>query len=81
MPDLARQLEERRLGVRRLHLAGYRVDGSVAGTGVATAIPSREPTHLHRLLNDKAAALDPGFGFDAFALDRQLVRAAGRGAG
>lgn len=68
VPDLARQLEKRRLGVRRLHLAGYRVDGSVAGTGVATAIPSRDPAHLHRLLKDKAMALDPGFGFDAFTL-------------
>ena len=35
---------------------------------VATAIPSREPKHLQRLLIDKAAALDPEFGFDAFAL-------------
>jgi protein ImuB len=68
VPELARQLERRRLGARRLHLAGYRVDGSIAGSGVATAIPSREPAHLHRLLKDKAATLDPGFGFDAFAL-------------
>ena len=68
VPELARQLEERKLGARRLHLAGYRVDGSVAGSGVATAIPSREPNHLLRLLVDKAAALDPEFGFDAFAL-------------
>ena len=68
VPELARQLEARRFGARRLHLAGYRVDGSVAGTGVATAIPSREPKHLHRLLADKAASLDPEFGFDAFAL-------------
>jgi protein ImuB len=36
---------------------------------VATSIPSREPKHLQRLLADKAAALDPGFGFDAFALE------------
>ena len=35
---------------------------------VATTIPSREPKHLQRLLADKAAALDPEFGFDAFAL-------------
>ena len=68
VPELVRQLEERKLGARRLHLAGYRVDGSVAGTGVATAIPSREPRHLRRLLINKAAALDPEFGFDAFAL-------------
>ena len=67
-PELARQLERRRLGVRRLHLAGYRVDGSIAATDVATAIPSRDPDHLRRLLKDKAATLDPSFGFDAFAL-------------
>ncbi len=65
---LVRQLEQRRLGARRVSLAGYRVDGSVAVAAVATSIPSREPRHLHRLLADKAAALNPEFGFDAFAL-------------
>ena len=68
IPDLVRQLQQRRLGVRRLALVGYRVDGSIAVASVATAIPSREPKHLQRLLADKAATLDPGFGFDAFAL-------------
>ena len=68
VPNLARQLQDRKLGARRLHLAGYQVDGSVAGTGVATAIPTRDPKHLMRLLVDKAATLDPEFGFDAFAL-------------
>ena len=65
---LVRELEQRRLGARRLSLTGYRVDGGVAVASVATAIPSREPKHLQRLLADKAAALDPEFGFDAFAL-------------
>jgi protein ImuB len=68
IPDLVCQLQERHLGARRLSLTGYRVDGSVAVASVATAIPSREPAHLRRLLSDKAAALDPEFGFDAFAL-------------
>jgi protein ImuB len=68
VPGLVRQLQERHLGARRLSLTGYRVDGSVAVASVATAIPSREPKHLARLLVDKAAALDPEFGFDAFAL-------------
>jgi protein ImuB len=68
IPELVRQLQERHLGARRLSLSGYRVDGSVAVATVATAIPSREPKHLQRLLADKAAALDPEFGFDAFAL-------------
>ena len=68
IPPLVRQLEERHLGARRLSLNGFRVDGSIAQASVATAIPSREPRHLHRLLSDKAATLDPEFGFDAFTL-------------
>ena len=68
IPALVRQLEERHLGARRLALHGFRVDGSVAAASVATAIPSRDPKHLARLLADKAAVLDPEFGFDAFAL-------------
>jgi protein ImuB len=68
IPHLVRQLQERRLGARRLSLTGFRVDGSVGVASVATAILSREPNHLQRLLADKAAALDPEFGFDAFAL-------------
>jgi protein ImuB len=68
IPGLVDQLERRRLGARRLSLTGYRVDGSTGVASVATAIPSREPRHLQRLLADKAAMLDPEFGFDAFAL-------------
>ena len=68
IPELVRQLQQRRLGARRLSLVGFRVDGSIAVASVATAIASREAKHLQRLLADKAAALNPEFGFDAFAL-------------
>ena len=68
IPGLVRQLQERHLGARRLSLHGFRVDGGVGTATVATSIPSREPKHLQRLLVDKAALLDPEFGFDAFAL-------------
>jgi protein ImuB len=68
IPNLVRELQRRHLGARRLSLTGFRVDGSVALASVATTIPSREPDHLQRLLADKAAGLNPGFGFDAFAL-------------
>jgi len=68
IPELVHQLQQRHLGARRLSLIGYRVDGSIGVASVATAIPSREPKHLQRLLADKAAALNPEFGFDAFAL-------------
>ena len=68
VPGLVRQLQERHLGARRLTLHGFRVDGSIATASVSTAIASREPKHLQRLLADKAASLDPQFGFDAFVL-------------
>jgi len=68
IPDLVRQLQERHLGARKLTLSGFRINGSVVTASVATAIPSREPKHLQRLLADKAVALDPEFGFDAFTL-------------
>jgi protein ImuB len=68
IPRLVAKLQHRHLGARRLSLNGYRVDGSVAQASVATAIASREPKHLQRLLADKTGALDPEFGFDAFAL-------------
>jgi protein ImuB len=68
IPLLVRELQQRHLGARRLSLTGYRVDGSTAQASVATAIASRDPKHLQRLLADKAATLDPEFGFDAFAL-------------
>jgi protein ImuB len=77
IPDFVRQLQQRHLGARRLALHGFRVDGSVAATSVAIAIAGREPEHLQRLLADKAAALDPGFGFDAFALVADWTEALG----
>jgi len=69
VPELVEQLAKRRLGVRRLVLCGYRVDGEVAMAGAATALPTRDASHLRRLLADKTGELDPGFGFDAFLLE------------
>jgi protein ImuB len=77
VPLLVRQLQERHLGARQMVLTGYRVDGSLAVASVATSIPSREPKHLRRLLVDKAAALNPEFGFDAFALEAQWTEKLG----
>jgi protein ImuB len=77
VPGLVRQLQERHLGARRLALTGYRVDGSVAVASVATAIASRDPKHLQRLLADKTAALNPEFGFDAFALTAEWTEELG----
>ena len=75
VPKLVEQLQARRLGARRLVLAGYRVDGEVEVAAAACAIPTRDPAHLTRLLKDKTETLDPGFGFDAFALEVSLAEA------
>ncbi|MCY7397596.1 MAG: DNA polymerase Y family protein, partial [Sphingomonas bacterium] len=69
VPKLVAILAARRLGVRRLVLCGYRVDGEVAMAAAATALPTREAAHLRRLLIDKTDELDPGFGFDAFLIE------------
>jgi protein ImuB len=75
IPNLVRELQERHLGARRVSLVGYRVDGTTAVVSVATSIASREPKHLQRLLADKTAALNPEFGFDAFALQADWTEA------
>jgi protein ImuB len=77
VPKLVKELETRRLGVRRLVLAGYRVDGEVAVAVAGCALATREAKHLHRLLADKAASLDPGFGFDGFALEANWCESLG----
>ena len=77
IPALVRELQQRHLGARRLSLTGYRVDGSVGVASVATAIPSRDANHLQRLLADKAAAINPEFGFDAFALTAEWTEELG----
>jgi protein ImuB len=77
IPSLVGELQERHLGARRLSLIGYRVDGSTGVASAATSIASREPKHLQRLLADKAAALNPEFGFDAFALQADWTETVG----
>ena len=77
VPKLVEQLAARRLGVRRLILCGYRVDGEVAMAVAATALPTREAKHLRRLLVDKTDELDPGFGFDAFLLEASWCESLG----
>ena len=57
-------------GARRLTLALYRVDGTVARTALGTSRPSREPEHLMTLLDERLEGLDAGFGADALS---QLV--------
>jgi len=65
---LVRELARRRLGARRIAFHAFRVDGEVGEVVAETALPTRDAAHIVRLLADKVQALDPGFGFDGFAL-------------
>ncbi|MBP1805862.1 Y-family DNA polymerase [Rubellimicrobium aerolatum] len=66
--ELCARLEAKGFGARRLRLALFRTDGTVAGVEAATARPTRDAAHLVRLLEGRLAGLDPGFGFDLATL-------------
>ena len=67
--DLCGTLDAAGLGVRRLRLGLYRADATSAEAIVGTSVPCRDPRHLVRLMREKLAALDAGFGIDALALE------------
>jgi len=66
---LAAKLEGQGLGARRFRLALYRTDGTVAEAVVGTSRPSRDPRHVRRLMAERLAALDAGFGIDVATLE------------
>lgn len=74
--DLARQLAARALGARQFELALYRSDGTVARARVATSAACREAPHIRRLLGERLASLDAGYGIDlvVLAADRLEIR-------
>ncbi|MGF1502566.1 MAG: DNA polymerase Y family protein [Paracoccaceae bacterium] len=66
---LCGDLCEAGLGARRLRLAAFRSDGGVSEAEIATARPSRDPTHLARLFAERLEGIDPGFGVDLLLLE------------
>jgi protein ImuB len=71
--DLCQRLEAARRGVRRLELALFRTDGTVARAAIGTARPVRDPDHLARLFREKLDGLDPGFGVETAILAATVV--------
>jgi len=55
-------------GASRVRLELYRTDGSVAAIDAGLSAPTREAKHLDRLLQDKVANIDLGFGVDVMLL-------------
>jgi protein ImuB len=72
---LCRRLAGEALGVRRLELSLYRIDGRIDRRAIGTARPSREPRHLLRLLEERLddLDLDPVLGIEDMALVARRV--------
>jgi protein ImuB len=68
LPELMRSLEQARLGVRRLELACYRLDGAVRRIPIGTVRPLRDASHLKRLLAEHLDKIDPGDGIELMRL-------------
>ena len=70
--ELARMLERRGEGARRLQVALFRTDGKVYRSEVGTGAPLRDPGRIRSLFAQRLAAVgeacDPGFGFDVVRL-------------
>jgi protein ImuB len=69
LADLCSRLEARGLGVRRLGLLLFRVDGVAAEQTIGTTLPVRNPDPLFRLLHPGLDGLDAGFGIEAMAVE------------
>jgi protein ImuB len=70
--ELARMLERRGEGARRLQVALFRTDGKVCRSEIGTGAPLRDPARIRALFAERLAAVgeayDPGFGFDVVRL-------------
>ncbi|ACS42628.1 DUF6504 family protein [Methylorubrum extorquens] len=70
---LVPELERRGLGARRLDLVFVRVDRLDQAIRIGTAGPSRDATHLARLLTERLSLIDPGFGIEEAVLSASRV--------
>ncbi|WP_231958983.1 Y-family DNA polymerase [Altererythrobacter sp. B11] len=62
--DMARELEGRGVGARRLELGLWRVDGDIALRQLEMAAPMRDPAHICRLFAHKLDDVEAGFGIE-----------------
>lgn len=66
--DMARELEARGEGARRLELSLWRVDGEVVIRRFEMAVASRDSAHIRRLFATKLDDVDAGFGIETVRL-------------
>lgn len=73
LETLCLRLETEGMGLRSAVFKGLRVDGALQQIAIGTGHPSRNTQHLFRLFEHKIATLEPGLGFEVFALEAQKV--------
>lgn len=66
--DMARALEAKAQGARRLELGLWRVDGEVLVRRLEFAAATRDPAHIARLFASKLDDVDAGFGIELLRL-------------
>ncbi|WP_174214310.1 DUF6504 family protein [Erythrobacter sp. KY5] len=66
--DMARELEGRGEGARRLELGLWRVDGEVIVRQLELAAATRDAGHITRLFEEKLDNIDAGFGIETVRL-------------
>lgn len=66
--DLAETLEQAGAGGRRFRLTLYRADGTAGEVVIGTSALCRDVAHMRRLLGEKIADFDAGFGIDLMTL-------------
>lgn len=71
--SLCAQLRAQEHGGRRFTAEFFRVDGQRPALVVSTALPTREPSYLYKLLAAKLDTLDPGFGVEVVRLSADWV--------
>ncbi len=62
------KLESKHLGVRRLRLSGYRVNGDVVEITIGTSQPVRNSKYVINLFEEKLKGFDPGPGIELLLL-------------
>jgi protein ImuB len=66
--DMARELEGRGEGARRLEIGLWRVDGEVIVRRLELASATRDAAHITRLFEEKLDKIDAGFGIETVRL-------------
>lgn len=66
--DMARELEGKGQGARRLELAMWRVDSEVLVRSLELSASTRDPAHICRLFTAKLDDVDAGFGIELLRL-------------